>query len=232
MVATEDLFTPIHKGIRSMIYDLGGRLQANDFADLEASKPLLVDLEYELSAAVSTGCILCLLHQHGADEETEVFPAVGQFDPGLVREFIEDHHELARHLGILSKMSRDMLTRDNPDERVRFGAELTREANDFFADYQEHMNREERRIVPMMRMRFTDEQMRTMRSSIMRRMPRERLEAILRWMLPSLNLTELTSMVAAAKGTMPPEQFQGFTGLAATFLPSERWQLVRQRAGV
>ena len=232
MVATEDLFTPIHKGIRSMIYDLGGRLQSNDFADLEASKPLLADLEHELTAAMSAGCILCLLHEHGADEERDVFPAVGQFDPGLVREFIEDHHELARHLGILTKMSRDMLTRNDPQERIRFGVELTREANDLFADYQEHMNREERRIVPMMRMRFTDEQMRTMRGTLMRNMPPPRLEAILRWMLPSLNATELTGMLGAAKGTMPPEQFQALTGLAAKYLAPERWQMVRQRVGV
>jgi hypothetical protein len=33
MVATMDLFTPIHKALRSMIYNLGGRLQAVDFSD-------------------------------------------------------------------------------------------------------------------------------------------------------------------------------------------------------
>jgi len=231
MPATEDLFTPIHKGIRSMIYDVAGRLQSNDFANLDASKPLLADLETEFSAALSTGCVLCLLHQHGLDEESQVFPAVGQFDPGLVVEFIEDHHELARHHSVITKMARDMITRESPEERVRFGAELNREANIFFADYQEHMNREERKLVPMMRLRFTDEQLRALRSTIMRSMPPERLAAILRWMLPSLNVAELTAMVAGAKAALPPEQFQLLAGLGAKYVGPERWQLVQQRSG-
>src|SRR5580693_5401854 len=33
MASTMDLFTPVHKGIRSMIYNLGGRLQTLDFSD-------------------------------------------------------------------------------------------------------------------------------------------------------------------------------------------------------
>lgn len=66
--STEDLFTPIHKGIRSMIYDVAGRLATTDFADVERSKPVLADLEHEFSAAVTSGCILCMLHHHAADE--------------------------------------------------------------------------------------------------------------------------------------------------------------------
>jgi len=231
MVATEDLITPIHKGIRSMIYDLAGRLQANDFADATASKALMADLEHEFTTAMSTGCILCMLHQHGADEESQVFPEVDRFDPGLVREFIEDHHELGRRLAVITKMSRDMETRDVAEERVRFGVELTREANDFFADYQEHMNREERKLVPMMRLRFTDEQMRAMRGAIMRSMPPERLAAILRWMLPSLNLVELTALMAGAKASMPPEQFRFLSDIGAKNVPPIRWQAALQRLG-
>lgn len=231
MVATEDLFTPIHKAIRSMIYNLGGRLQSNDFGDLTASEALIADLEHEFSSAMSAGCILCLLHSHASDEETGVFPEVSRFDPGLVLEFIEDHHELSRRLAVITKMSRDLVTRESAEERVRFGAELTREANDFFADYQEHMNREERKIVPMMRMRFTDEQMRTMRGAIMRGMPPERLASILRWMLPSLNLVELTSMMVGSKASMPPEQFRAIADIAAKHVPTERWQVIQQRLG-
>jgi len=231
MVATEDLFTPIHKGIRSMIYDLGSRLQANDFTDVAGSNALMADLEHEFTTAMSAGCILCLLHQHGADEEAQVFPQIGRFDPGLVREFIEDHHELGRRLAVITKMSRDMESRTGADERVRFGVELTREANDFFADYLEHINREERKLVPMMRLRFTDEQMRTMRGTIMRSMPPERMASFLRWMLPSLNLAELTAMAAGAKASLPPEQFRFVTDIAAKHVPPARWQLVQQRLG-
>jgi len=84
----------------------------------------------------------------------------------------------------------------------------------------------------MMRLRFTDEQLRTMRATIMQSMPPDRMASFLRWILPSLNLTELTGMVAGAKATLPPEKFQFLAGIGAKYVAPERWQLVQQRFGV
>jgi Hemerythrin HHE cation binding domain len=231
MAATEDLFTPIHKAIRSMIYDVAGRLQSNDFADVPASKPLLADLEHEFSAALSAGCVLCLVHSHAADEESGVFPDVGKWDAGLVRGFIEDHHDLTRRLEAITTLAHATLAKESPPERVRSGVALNQVANDFFRAYLDHMNREEEKLVPMMREHFTDDQIRTMRSSIMRGMPPDRLAAIFGWMFPSLNMAELTAMVGGAKASMPPEQFRFVAGIAERHLPPERWRAVRERVG-
>lgn len=232
MTASEDLFTPIHKGIRSMIYDLGGRLQTNDFTEVGASKPLLADLEHEFSTAISSGCILCLLHGHASDEETQVFPSVSQHEAALVRGFIEDHHALTRRLESITKMARDLPAKATPGERAQFGAALNREANDFFAAYLDHMNREEHTLVPLMRERFTDEQMRAMRGAIMGALPRDRLASILRWMLPSLNVAELTAMLGATKATQPAPVIQFISGIAAQYVDPHRWQTVKERVGI
>lgn len=53
MTATEDLFTPIHKATRSMIYSLSGRLQSADFGDKVASADVLADLQHEFSSTVT-----------------------------------------------------------------------------------------------------------------------------------------------------------------------------------
>jgi len=229
--ATEDLFTPVHKAIRSMIYDVGGRLQSNDFSDLAASASVLSDLEHEFSAAISAGCILCILHAHAGDEESTVFPAVETHDVELVRQLIEDHHKFTRQLAAITRMSRELQADPSPENRVRTGVVLNREVNDFFAAYLVHMNREEEKLVPMMQQQFTDDQLRTMRGTIMGRMPPERLAAILRWMLPALNMAELTGMVGGAKRTMPPPVFQGFSKIAEGSVPPARWQMVRERVG-
>jgi len=52
-----DLFTPIHKGIRSMIYKLGTELQTADFNDVDAIKTIIARIEYNLSLATSSACI-------------------------------------------------------------------------------------------------------------------------------------------------------------------------------
>ncbi|MGI0130754.1 MAG: hemerythrin domain-containing protein [Thermoplasmata archaeon] len=232
MKGAEDLFTPIHKAIRSMIYSVGGRLQTNDFADVESSRPLLADLEHEFSTAISAGCILCIVHQHGTDEEAEVFPHVGKLGSELVQALITDHHDFTRRLISITKNSRELLALESPQDRIRAGVALNQEANDFFAAYFAHMNREEQRLVPLMREHFTDDQMRAMRGAIMGGLPPDRLAAILGWMFPALDVDELTGMVMGAKVGMPPEVFRRMAGLAEQRVPPERWQIVRGRVGI
>jgi hypothetical protein len=88
-----------------MIYNLGGRLQAVDFADKSASSEVLADLQHEFSTAISTTCLLCLLHAHAGSEETGIFPAMEARHPEMIRKLILDHQEISRRLGLLSKMA-------------------------------------------------------------------------------------------------------------------------------
>jgi hemerythrin superfamily protein len=215
-----------------MIYGIGGRLQINDFTDVVASRPLLADLEHDFSAAISAGCVLCLLHRHASDEETAIFPAVSTHDAALVQGFINDHHALTRRLESITQMARDLPTKTNPEERVQLGITLNRRANDFFAAYLDHMNREEEKLVPLMRERFTDDQIRMMRGAIMGAMPPDRMAAILGWMLPSLNVGEMTEMLGGIKASSPPQVFQFISGIAAQRVDPLRWQTVKQRIGI
>jgi hemerythrin superfamily protein len=231
MTATEDLFTPIHKAIRAMIYNVGGRLQSNDFGDLAASAPLLADLEHEFTTALSAGCILCIVHHHGTDEENVLFPSLSKFDPALVTRLVEEHHAFNTRLAALTSHAHEILKMERASDRIAAGVALNREANEFFAVYLAHMNLEENVLVPMMRERYTDEQMRTMRGTIMGGMPPERLAAILRWMLPAISLQELTDMARGIRAGSPPPVVAFIGGIAADSLPAERWNTVRERVG-
>ena len=44
-----DFLTPIHKALRLMIYDVGGRLQTTDFSDSAQSQIVLNELIFELA---------------------------------------------------------------------------------------------------------------------------------------------------------------------------------------
>ena len=96
MTATEDLFTPIHKGLRSMLYSLSSRIQTNDFADVAATKALVVDLENDFAVARSAGCVLCVMSHHATDEETVIFPDTAKAGIALTTSLIREHHDLTR----------------------------------------------------------------------------------------------------------------------------------------
>jgi len=231
MAANEDLFTPIHKALRSMIYSLGGRLQSVDFADKAASAAVLADLQHEFANSVSATCVLCLLHTHAGHEETGVFPSMQPIDPALIRMLIDDHQEITRRLVALTKKAEELGATDAPGRRVELGAAINREANDFFAFYLAHMNKEEVTIVPAMKEHFTDEQLMAMQGKIMGSMPPERLTNYLKWMLPSLSFDELTRLLAGMKHGAPPEFLRFVTGIGAANVEPTRWAAVQGRVG-
>ncbi|HZY92902.1 MAG TPA: hemerythrin domain-containing protein [Thermoplasmata archaeon] len=232
MEATEDLFTSIHKGLRSMIYQLGTRLQTNDFTDLAATSALVTDLEHDFAVARSAGCIVCVLHHHAEDEESVIFPSVTKFDGSLITTLVNDHHELTRRELALGKSAHELLAMKEAEARLHAGVRLNQSANDLFAAYITHMNREDNELVPLMRKKFTNEQMAEMRGKIMGGMPPERLFAILGWMLPSINVHELSELISGLQKGAPPPLVQGVVSLCAAKVEPARWQAVRDRVGV
>jgi hypothetical protein len=226
MTATADIFTPIHKAIRSMIYSLGGQLQTIDFADRAATETLLAQVKVDFGSALGSNCVLCLLHHHAGSEEWGLFGEASRFEPALITTALTEHHELEKRLMAISASSADLLAVDEPGPRLVRGVALTREVNDFMARYLTHMNWEETTLVPAMQKHFTNEQMFGMRAAIEKHMPRERFAAYLRWMLPSLNVAELTEMFAGAKQSAPPEMAQILTGIAESMVDPSRWKAV------
>jgi len=232
MTSAQDLFTPIHKGLRSMLYDLSGRLQTNDYADLTATRSLVNDLENDFAIAQKAGCIVCVLSQHANDEETAIFPNAAKAGNGLIATLIEEHHDPARREASIAHSAHDLLAIGNAEGRAEAGIRLNQSANELFAAYMAHMNREETDLVPWMMKHFSDAQMVAMRGAIMGRTPPDRMFAILGWMLPSLNVRELSGLIREVRPTMPPQAFKAITDLCEARVDPARWDMVKQIIGI
>ena len=232
MTATVDLLTPIHKALRSMLYDLSSRLQTNDFADLAATRSLVNDLENDFAIAQSAGCTLCVLSQHAKDEETDIFPDVAKRGNQLVATLIEEHHDLVRREASLARSGHALLAMESPEGREGAGIRLNQSANELFAAYIVHMNREETELVPWMSEHFSDAEIVAMRSATRGKLPPDRTFAILRWMLPSLNVRELSDVIRDVKASAPPQAFKAVTDLCESRVDPARWGEVKQIVGL
>ena len=228
MAATADLFTPIHKALRSMIYQLSSRLQTHDFADVDATRNLLTDLENDFAVARTAGCVLCVLSQHAVDEESTIFPDVSGVNAELVRSLIEEHHGLTTRELAIAQYGHGILSLDRADARITAGARLNRDANELFGAYVTHMNREEAEVVPLMREHFTNEQMAAMQGAIIGRLPPERMAAILGYMLPSLHVTELRGLLGEFGRRAPPPVKKVVSEIGQARVDPARWQAVKQ----
>ncbi len=224
----ENLFRPIHKGVRSMVYELGLRLGVADFADPAQSNEIAQQLKRDLSSSVSN-CILCLLQAHSTHEEHDLFSAVKPFDADVVALMMTEHGEIARRIHALGKTCDALIPLTDRARRIEVGDRLTLEANDLFALYLAHLNNEEATLVPVMWERFTDEQLRALRAGFYNHIPLERFEAWMRWTLPALNVNELEVLLAGMRSDPPPNRFVDAMRIAEGTLEEARWSQVRDR---
>lgn len=215
-----------------MIYGLSGRLQTNDFADAAGTKALITDLENDFAVARSAGCALCILAHHAVDEESVIFPTVARVGNELITELISEHHDLTRRELEIAKAGHELLSMGSAEDRVRAGAQLNLAANQLFGAYITHMNREEVELVPLMQENFSDPEMAAMQGKIIGQMPPDRVFAILGWMLPSLNATELSRLLSSLKSAAPPPFMKAVSDLCAARVDSARWDAVKLRVGL
>ena len=79
---------------------------------------------------------------------------------------------------------------------------------------------------------FTDEQIIAMNMTLMKNVPPERLAQWMGWMLPALNVNELTGMFVGLKKGAPPPVFENMARLAEKALGDNRWAAVKAKAGL
>ncbi len=232
MTSQIDVLTPIHKGIRSMIYSVGAQLQSTDFRDPAQTAAIVRQLQHEFTTALSSGCTLCLLHGHGGDEERFAFPRMAEFDAPLIDHLLATHRELTRRLGNITDQANGLAGLPDDAARVRAGAQLNRTTNEFFAAYISHMNEEEARLVPEMMDRLTDEEMISLRARTQASIPPAHLAEFMAWILPSLNAPELEQTLRGMQRGAPPDALRSMVALAEARVPKERWAAVKQRVGL
>ena len=214
-----------------MIYELGKELQTTDFTDERATEVMVSRLKQDLAFA-SSACTICLLHEHAGLEDQYVFPDVRSFEPEMIDTLLGEHREAVRKIAGLWKIADELKTLKNREERIEMGEKLNRTANDLFAFYLTHLNREESTLVPAMWKHFTDEQIIAMRTNVIRSLTPERAAQWNSWLFPSLNINELTGMFMELKKGAPAPVFQNLTRMAEKALGEDRWAAVKAKTGL
>ena len=214
-----------------MIYELGSELQTLDFTDERATESMITKLRQDLSAASST-CIVCLLHQHHADEDNYVFPDVRTYEPALIDTLLAEHREVVRKIAEVWKVANELKALRGREERIEMGDKLNRTANDLFAYYLTHLSGEEATLIPAMWKHYTDEQLVAIRTNVQRNIPPEVMAVWMKWVLPSLNINELTGMFMGLKKGAPPPVFENMAHMAEKALGDDRWAAVKAKAGL
>jgi hypothetical protein len=230
MSERENLFRPIHKGIRSMIYDMGSRLGTTDFRDPVATTRIAEELEANLALSTSN-CFLCLLSVHSQHEERDFFESVRPHDEDVVDAMLKEHRMIQARVRQVVRACGELQEESDPTRRIELGDRLHMEVSDLFVSYLAHLNNEEALLVPVMWEHFTDEQLRSLRGQFYNRIPLPRFEDWMRWTLPALNPHELVVLLSGMKTDPAPNRFADAMRIAKETLEPDRWSLLEAEVG-
>lgn len=230
MSTRENLFRPVHKGLRSMIFTLGLRLGTTDFSNVAESNEVAKQLKQDLTNSLSN-CILCLLQTHSTHEEKDFFSAIRPLDEEPVRMMTGEHAVILRRTYGVAKQCDELLGTADPLRRIELGDKLVADANDLFTYYLAHLNNEEAVLVPVMWEHFTDAQLRALRAQFYNTIPLSLFETWMRWTLPALNINELVVLLSGMKIDPAPNRFADALRLAKETLRPEKWSQVQMKVG-
>lgn len=216
-----DLFTAIHKAIRSIIYETGSKLQSADFRDTDEEQRIL-----------KTTCEhLKMMKSHGEHEDNNIFNRLREYDHDTANLFFSEHHEIHSKYERITALIKEMI--EAPlDKKLGYGFLLNRSFNDFAAFYLIHMNKEEEVAIAATQKYFNDEELIEMRTNIQKSIPPEIYNVWMQYMFPSLTNIELAGILKGMKAGAPVEIFERTSGLAKEMVGNERWYRIAREAEI
>jgi hypothetical protein len=178
-----DVLTPIHKALRRSLFETAIGLARTDFESADET------------AAAERAVAACFtyLREHAEHEDRHVIPEIARLNPELANALALAHPELERaSIAIDSLWPR--LTLLAGAERAAMGAELCRRFQAFVAMQLEHMDKEERNVLPTLQARFSDAELGALSGRIVREIPAARMAVWSELIGPSLSRPEREAM--------------------------------------
>lgn len=212
-----NIFFPVHKGLRALLYETAIQLQQTNFTDNE-------------EAADSVGqvkTVVSLFESHAHKEDNFVLPAIASYEPSVVATF-EQEHEEDNALG--ESLERWIIAFEYAQAlsaKQTIGEELTKAYIQFMVFNLRHMAKEEKVINPLLWRYYSDAELHQLTGKIIESIPSHEMAFFSRWMIRGLNNAEIQNWLSGVKNTAPEPVFQSLLDIAEEELQPHRWELIQ-----
>ncbi len=197
------MYTTIHKGIRSVLFDAALTVARTDFSDAEET----------MGAVGAVRRMLGFLEEHAEKEDAVIMPEYAALAPAVFSELQADH---TRTGGMQSEIE-ELLERipgAEGVERISLGERLHSKLGLLVAEHLQHMNREETNGNRALWAHRTDEELLEMQKRIVGSIPTERLALIGPFLLSAVNKIERAILLGTALKRIPPEELARIVSIA------------------
>ena len=212
-----NIFFPVHKGLRAMLFETSLQLQQTSFTDAE-----------EAGAAIETiKMVIAVFENHAQKEDGFVLPAIAAYEPSVVAAFEQEHienHQLGENL---ERWLTAFAYAVDPGVKQSFGEELTKAFVQFSVFNLRHMAKEEDVINQILWRYYTDAELHGITQKIISSIPPDEMALFCKWMVRGMNNNEISGWLKGIKASAPKPVCGAMLSLAESELPSHRWSIVQ-----
>lgn len=219
---TPEIYTYVHKGLRSLVSQFLYEAGSTDWTD--ASAVDRVQGKWQIA--------LRLLHSHHHSESDFIHPLLAKVVPGGHRTFEAEHNAQAIVLDDLDAHLRRLSSGQHSAEKQQeVGLEFYLGVAAFYGEYILHLHREEEWAQRAMKDMSAPEEVRAALGQLLASMPLEEANLYLPYMIPAMNLPDCESFMYEVKA-VAPEMFSFLTDMMRQHRSAEDWAMLESRVGI
>lgn len=212
-----NIFKRTHKGLRSMLFDAGAKIQQTDFTKQKQG---------EAAISVIKQTTRSFLY-HLSKEDSILYHSVVLYAPYIVA-MIEQTNIKDEALAKSIDQTIDQYEELNiKKEKIAFGHQLQAVFFEFTAAVLQHMNKEETVINELLWSNYTDKQLVGMEVEMMKQATSSDCTWYTGKILKELSNREILVWVDSIKEHASPFMLKKLISTARIVLPIDRWQMIR-----
>jgi len=209
-----NIFNPIHKALRAILYDNALQAQQTNFLDTEEVDAAVAKIEYTLS----------LFTLHAAHESEFIHPLISKFNPEVIHKFGKEHIECEFLAGkvklAINAYDHSVIASD----KIEKGKKIVSEFEQLTAFNLLLFIKEEEILNEILWDYYQDDEIMAIEQNIIATVPADILEFESRWMVKSLNNLEIGGWLGGVKQSGPDFIFQSLLALTEKELPAIRFE--------
>ena len=212
-----NIFKRTHKGLRSMLFDAGAKIQQTDFTKNKQANAAIEAIKQ------STRSFL----YHLSKEDKIIYHSVVLYAPYIVA-MIEQTNLKDQALAVsIDKLIDQQREQDPKKEKIAFGHQLQAVFFEFTAAVLQHMNKEETVINEILWSNYSDRQLVGMEVEMMKQSTTSDCTWYTGKILKELSNREILMWVDIIKEHASPFMLKKLISTARIVLPIDRWQMIR-----
>lgn len=208
-----DLYTHIHKAVRSLFFDAIQTVGSTDFAR-----------EGEVEKTIATlRRTIRLTRSHAEHEDRAIHPVLHRFAPELAAD-LEAGHDRFDGMDRELETALERLAGANEATRISLGRRIHDLLGVLVADHLQHMAQEEARANRVLWANLSDAELIGIQDAIMSQIPPAELAEWMELALAFGSFGECAGLLAGLRAAVPAEVFGPLTAAGRARMGEERWR--------